>query len=167
MTIVLNEPLSQISLLFVSAAMAFIALALVLFSLQLSKLLGQTPEERAKPSSLERIGFIVTAVQPVKGEMSTSVVKAGSREPSNLDSVVVCRRRRDGVGSSFVSREEALEGAILSLRRLQESGVPVGDGDIRSVVRGVLLAYAAANGEDLVAQAAGIDAVVNETILNF
>ena len=62
MTIVLNEPLSQISLLFVSAAMAFIALALVLFSLQLSKLLGQTPQERAKLSSLERIGFIVTAV---------------------------------------------------------------------------------------------------------
>ena len=117
--------------------------------------------------SLSNAGFIVTAVQPVKGEMSTSVVKAGSREPSNLDSVVVCRRRRDGVGSSFVSREEALEGAILSLRRLQESGVPVGDGDVRSVVRGVLLAHAAANGEDLVAQAAGIDAVVNETILLF
>ncbi len=65
MTIVLNEPLSQISMLFVSAAMAFIALALVLFSLQLSKLLGQTPEERAKLSSLEKIGFIVTAVGTV------------------------------------------------------------------------------------------------------
>ena len=65
MTIVLNEPLSQISLLFVSAAMAFIALALVLFSLQLSKLLGQTPEERATLSSLEKIGFIVTAVGTV------------------------------------------------------------------------------------------------------
>jgi len=65
MTIVLNEPLSQISLLFVSAAMAFIALALVLFSLQLSKLLGQTPKERAKLSSLEKIGFIVTAVGTV------------------------------------------------------------------------------------------------------
>jgi cytochrome c-type biogenesis protein CcsB len=65
MTIVLNEPLSQISLLFVSAAMAFIALALVLFSLQLSKLLGQTPEERAKLSSLEKIGFIATAVGTV------------------------------------------------------------------------------------------------------
>jgi cytochrome c-type biogenesis protein CcsB len=62
MTIVLNEPLSQISLLFVSAAMAFIALALVLFSLQLSKLLGQTPEERVKLSSLEKSGFILTAV---------------------------------------------------------------------------------------------------------
>jgi cytochrome c-type biogenesis protein CcsB len=65
MTIVLNEPLSQISLLFVSAAMAFIALALVLFSLQLSKLLGQTPEERAKLSSIEKIAFIVTAVGTV------------------------------------------------------------------------------------------------------
>jgi cytochrome c-type biogenesis protein CcsB len=65
MTIVLNEPLSQISLLFVSAAMAFIALALVLFSLQLSKLLGQTPEERAKLSNIEKIAFIVTAVGTV------------------------------------------------------------------------------------------------------
>ena len=65
MTIVLNEPLSQISLLFVSAAMAFIALALVLFSLQLSKLLGQTPEERAKLSSLEKAGFAVTLVGTV------------------------------------------------------------------------------------------------------
>ncbi len=65
MTIVLNEPLSQVSLLFVSAAMAFIALALVLFSLQLSKLLGQTPEERAKLSNIEKIGFIVTAVGTV------------------------------------------------------------------------------------------------------
>jgi cytochrome c-type biogenesis protein CcsB len=65
MTIVLNEPLSQISLLFVSAAMAFIALALVLFSLQLSKLLGQTPEERAKLSNIEKIAFTVTAVGTV------------------------------------------------------------------------------------------------------
>ena len=62
MTIVLNEPLSQISLLFVSAAMAFIALALVLFSLQLSKLIGQSEEERAKLSSLEKAGFAVTVV---------------------------------------------------------------------------------------------------------
>ncbi len=65
MTIVLKEPLSQISLLFVSEAMALIALSLVLFLLQLSKLLGQTPEERAKLSSLEKIGFIVTAVGTV------------------------------------------------------------------------------------------------------
>ncbi len=62
MTIVLNEPLSQISLLFVSAAMAFIAVALLLFSLQLSKLLGQTPEERSKLSSIEKAGFAVTIV---------------------------------------------------------------------------------------------------------
>jgi cytochrome c-type biogenesis protein CcsB len=45
--------------------MAFIALALVLFSLQLSKLLGQSPEERAKLSSLEKAGFAVTVVGTV------------------------------------------------------------------------------------------------------
>jgi cytochrome c-type biogenesis protein CcsB len=36
--VVLNEPLSQVSLLFVSSALAFLALALVLFSFQLLKL---------------------------------------------------------------------------------------------------------------------------------
>jgi cytochrome c-type biogenesis protein CcsB len=36
--VVLNEPLSQVSLLFVSSALAFLALALVLFSFQLVKL---------------------------------------------------------------------------------------------------------------------------------
>lgn len=75
MTIVLNEPLSQISLLFVSAAMAFIALALVLFSLQLSKLLGQTPEQRAKLSSLEKAGFAVTIVGTIV--LSVGVVLRG------------------------------------------------------------------------------------------
>ena len=75
MTIVLNEPLSQISLLFVSAAMAFIALALVLFSLQLSKLLGQTPEQRAKLSSLEKAGFAVTIVGTIL--LSVGVVLRG------------------------------------------------------------------------------------------
>lgn len=36
--VVLNEPLSQVSLLFVSSALAFLALALVLFSFQLVNL---------------------------------------------------------------------------------------------------------------------------------
>ena len=59
MTPQLNEPLSQVSLLFVSAAMGLVAVALVFFSLQLSKLLGQTPEERSQPSKLERAGFAI------------------------------------------------------------------------------------------------------------
>jgi cytochrome c-type biogenesis protein CcsB len=39
--------------------MGLVAVALVFFSLQLSKLLGQTPEERSQPSKLERAGFAI------------------------------------------------------------------------------------------------------------
>ncbi len=65
MTVQLNEPLSQVSLLFVSAAMGLIAVALVLFSLQLSKLVGQTPQERSQLSKLEKFGFAVTILGEV------------------------------------------------------------------------------------------------------
>lgn len=96
--------------------------------------------------SLQRAGFVVTAVQPVKGEMTTSVVKSGVREPSNLDSIVVCRRRVDGAVNPNCSLDQALETAQKELTTLVEAGVEVGAGDVRSVVRGSLLAYLAASG---------------------
>jgi cytochrome c-type biogenesis protein CcsB len=51
-TVVLNEPLSQVSLLFVSAAMGFLAVALLLFSFQLAKLKDDPTESR-----FEKFGF--------------------------------------------------------------------------------------------------------------
>ena len=57
MNIVLNEPLSQISLLFVSAAMGLLAVALLLFSFQLAKLKDDPSE-----SKFERFGFWVLGV---------------------------------------------------------------------------------------------------------
>ena len=97
--------------------------------------------------SLRRAGLVVTAVQPVKGEMSTSIVKAQAREPSNLDSVVVCRKR--GHGPTPESIEDAFCAAVEALRRLASAGIDVGAGDVRSVVRGTLLAYLAAEVADL------------------
>lgn len=115
--------------------------------------------------SLKRAGFVVTAVQPVKGEMSTSIVKAGAREPSNLDSVVVCRRLVDGAETLSGSLTEARERAVGELVRLREAGVDVGAGDIRSVVRGSLLAYLAASGRNLDEAAADkVDGIAAETI---
>ena len=49
--------------------------------------------------ALAEAGLGVTAVQPVKGEMTTSVTKGGM-EPSNLDAVVVCRKRASAVSNS-------------------------------------------------------------------
>lgn len=99
--------------------------------------------------SLRRAGFVITAVQPVKGEMSTSIVKVGAREPSNLDSVVVCRRAVDGATNPNSSLEQALTTAIKELASLMEAGLDVGAGDVRSVVRGSLLAYISSTGASL------------------
>ena len=56
MNIVLNEPLSQISLLFVSAAMGLLAVALLMFAFQLARLKDDPSESR-----FERYGFWVLA----------------------------------------------------------------------------------------------------------
>jgi cytochrome c-type biogenesis protein CcsB len=60
----LNEPLSQISLLFVSASMGFLAIALMLFSFQLAKL-SKSETAPTGMSKLETIAFWVTGVGTV------------------------------------------------------------------------------------------------------
>ncbi len=89
---------------------------------------------------LTRAGLVVTSIQPVKGEMSTSTTKYG-REPSNLDAIVVCRKR-----AAFSGRLPTSDAAVACasgldrLRVLRDEGIPVGAGDIRSVIRGHVLA---------------------------
>ena len=100
-------------------------------------------------SSLFRAGFVVTSVQPVKGEMSTSVVKKGAKEPSNLDSVVVCRRLEDGAVAPGTCFGDALAGAREAIGNLIQSNTDVGSGDVRSVVRGTLIAHLVACGGSL------------------
>jgi putative DNA methylase len=58
--------------------------------------------------ALADAGFVVTAVQPVKGEMSTSVTK-NSAEPSNLDAVIVCRKRVTAARSPLADARKAAE----------------------------------------------------------
>ncbi len=61
MTPQLNEPLSQISLLFVTASMAFMALALMLFSFQLAQL-GKSDSVSSKLTGTEKAAFWVTGI---------------------------------------------------------------------------------------------------------
>jgi cytochrome c-type biogenesis protein CcsB len=60
MTVLLNEELSQISLLFVSAAMGFLAVALLLFAFQLAKLKEDSPQDR-----FEKFGFWLLGISTV------------------------------------------------------------------------------------------------------
>ena len=98
--------------------------------------------------ALAEAGLGVTAVQPVKGEMATSVTKGGM-EPSNLDAVVVCRKRASTVSHSMTDPGAAAEVGERRLTALQSAGVDVGAGDIRSVIRGHVLATYTANRDSL------------------
>ncbi len=74
MTPQLNEPLSQISLLFVTASMAFMALALMLFSFQLAQL-GKSDTVSQKLTATEKAAFWVTGIGTVV--LSIGVVLRG------------------------------------------------------------------------------------------
>lgn len=91
---------------------------------------------QALVSALADASFQITAIQPIKGEMSTSSTKHG-REPSNLDSIVLCRKTQE-VPESKTSPAEAAVEAEHKLSALREAGIKVGAGDVRSVVRGHL-----------------------------
>lgn len=98
--------------------------------------------------ALAEADFVITAVQPIKGEMATSVTKGGM-EPSNLDAVVVCRKRARVAANSRADPRAAAEVGERRLAALRSAGVDVGAGDVRSVIRGHVLATYTANRQAL------------------
>ncbi|WP_280362385.1 DNA methyltransferase [Nocardia wallacei] len=83
--------------------------------------------------ALKAAGLVVTAVQPVKGEMSVAAPKTSAANPSNLDSIVVCRKTAE-------SPRPTLDRVVAELRECKDAGVTVGWTDVHSVVRGAVLA---------------------------
>jgi len=108
---------------------------LLTFTFHQARLSGWVALVRA----IAEASLVITAVQPVKGEMTTSVTKGGG-EPSNLDAVIVCRKRSVNGSSSQTDPIEAAEVGDRRLMTLKAAGVEVGAGDIRSVIRGHVLA---------------------------
>ncbi len=88
--------------------------------------------------ALRDAGFMVTALQPIKAEMSTSVTKSATSEPSNLDTVIVCRKSSDDRRLPLSRADEVICLVIERLRRLRDSGTIVGRVDVTSVVRGAV-----------------------------
>jgi putative DNA methylase len=115
---------------------------LLAFTFHQARLSGWTSVMRA----LAQAGFLVTAIQPVKGEMTTSVTKSGI-EPSNLDAIIVCRKHTGEPRSALADPEAAATEGEQRLIALRSAGVEVGAADIRSVIRGHVLATYTANPE--------------------
>lgn len=117
---------------------------LLAFTFHQARLSGWTGLMQA----LSDAGFVVTAIQPIKGEMTTSVTKNGA-EPSNLDSILVCRTRLTDGTNPLTSPATAAKIAEQRLVDLLAQGTTVGAGDIKSVVRGHVLACYTANPDGL------------------
>lgn len=89
--------------------------------------------------ALAQAGFVVTSMQPVKAEMSVAAPKHGAKEPSTLDTIVVCRKRGEAVATMGDTPREAASRARERLDALAEGGIKFGSADVRSVVRGSVL----------------------------
>ena len=108
---------------------------------------GDADAWKAVASALHASGFAITSVQPVKAEMSTSSTKHRSKEPNNLDSIVVCRPVETANKLGARSAREATCVAEARLTDLREAGISVGLGDVRSVVTGSVVATATSPGQ--------------------
>lgn len=101
---------------------------------------------RALLRSLVQAGFVVTAVHPVRGELSRAVPKAQAKQPILYDIIVVCRKREclqvksERVGSDDPVKV-ALESARAQFERLVTAGLPVGQGDAKSLALAHLLKH--------------------------
>lgn len=83
-------------------------------------------------------GFIVVNAHPVKSEMSVAVPKAQAREPIQIDTIIVCRKKSD-TQKSKDSTDVALEKAREKIHRLQSSGFSLSKNDKKVVTYGQLL----------------------------
>ncbi|MGW4542804.1 DNA methyltransferase [Streptomyces chartreusis] len=90
--------------------------------------------------ALEAAGLVITAVQPVKAEMSTSTIKSSAANPSNLDSIVVCRLTDQATPALPATASGVRERAVTALRECLDAGITVGYADVESVIRGSVLA---------------------------
>lgn len=92
-------------------------------------------------TSLAYAGFTVSSLQPVKGEMSSAVIKRAMAEPSDLDVVVVARKRNHASQEWPVVPRTALAWMRKRLRALMDAGLELCYGDVKVCANAALLAY--------------------------
>jgi len=94
--------------------------------------------------SLNESNFVITAVQPIKSEMSVATPKAQSKQPICIDVIIVCRKslapgRPDSESSGLL--QDVLVAAQSQVQRFNKAGKLLGRGDIRVVLKAQLLKH--------------------------
>ncbi len=83
-------------------------------------------------------GFVVVNTQPVKAEMSVATPKSQTKEPIQLDIIIVCRKETVA-GSRRHAVTQALESAKAKVKRLYAAGFDLSRNDRKIVLFGQLL----------------------------
>ena len=93
--------------------------------------------------ALMKAGFGITAAHPVKSEMSVAMPKYQSREPIDIDVILVCRKqsqleRYEWNGESW---QAVTRVAMQQIQRLRSSGRRLSRNDVRVIVMAQLLKW--------------------------
>ncbi len=99
---------------------------------------------RSVLSALMKAGFSITAVQPIKAEMSVAMPKLQAKEPIDLDIIIVCRKRTQitphkwngDMWGAFVPKAEN------QIVRLSAAGRKLSRNDVRVVMMAQLIRFA-------------------------
>ena len=106
--------------------------------------------------SLTRAGFMIVAAHPIKAEMSVAMPKNQTKEPIDLDIVMVCRKR-DEFRTMVWPHEEAWARAVDVARnqidRLRRVGRELSRNDLRVVVMAQIVRFLSGCAEPVTARA--------------
>ena len=86
-------------------------------------------------------GFVVTAVQPVKAEMSVAMPKHQAKEPIDLDIIVACRKRAEFRLRRWNEHlwHTVIFAATEQVTRLRQAGRRLGRNDVRIILMAQLI----------------------------
>jgi putative DNA methylase len=108
--------------------------ALMVFSYHHSRQEGWSSLVRA----IMGAGFVVTASQPVKAEMSVAAPKQHAKEPIDVDILIVCRKRTAS-GGEQTDLTRAIERARCQVARFGASNRRLSRNDVRVILMGQVL----------------------------
>ncbi len=88
--------------------------------------------------ALQKSGFVPVNAHPVKSEMSVATPKSQTKEPIQLDNIIVCKKSI-AIRDKKVDVTTAVETARLKLKRLEKVGLRLSRNDLKVVYYGQLL----------------------------
>ncbi|CAO3460739.1 hypothetical protein [Azospirillum argentinense] len=100
--------------------------------------------------ALMTAGFVITASQPIKGEMSVATPKQQAKEPIDLDIILVCRKRSGQSAETNLADAEAR--AAAQVARLRAAKRPLSRNDVRVVLMGQVLRELSGNASVMAAE---------------